>query len=481
MTIKRDRDCQANEVLTEWHYMQSGTRSRDYIYAGGRLISAVDRVTTLPGGCGGEARPDGTAIPITISTPGGSASVTFEGSGCRRASVVFTKTSGNIGCFSIEVRLVSTNALVGSSGTLCAPNGFLEPVTLPNGGEYRVTLTTGTGTGTATIQIYDVVDVAMPIAANGVPVPVDLLTPGQNTRLPFTGTGGQRVSVLVNVASGGFGCWGVEIWRKSPSSRVSPAYSTCASAGSGFLEPFELPATDEYEVVVNPSAQNTGSAAVHLYTVVDLMTPITADGTAVPIDLTVPGRKTRLRFSGVQGQRISALVTVTSGSFGCWPLEIWSVASNTPVIPQYGLCGSPRFLEPLVLPATGEYEVVADPSQSNTGTGTARLYTVTDVTGSITPGGVATPLALPVPGQMGTLTFTGTETYKATINVNGNFGCWTLTLVQPNNSALQSFGGCGVDFWMGPVTLPSGGTYTILVDPYSSGTGTATARLWLVP
>jgi hypothetical protein len=151
------------------------------------------------------------------------------------------------------------------------------------------------------------------------------------------------------------------------------------------------------------------------------------------------------------------------------------------VSPALSICGATAFVEPFSLPATGNYFLLIDPGQGNVGTGTAKLYTVTDVTGSITPGGGTTPLSLPVPGQNGTLTFTGTETYKATINVVGNFGCWTLTLLKPNNSPLQSFGGCGQNFWIGPVTLPSGGTYTILVDPYSSGTGTATAQLWVVP
>jgi hypothetical protein len=111
------------------------------------------------------------------------------------------------------VRLLSSNAVVAGPFGQCGTTGFLEPFTLPLAGEYLVTVDAVTGSGTATVQIYDVVDVELPIAADGLPVPVELLEPGENTRLPFTGAAGQRVSVLVNVVSGGFGCWAVEVWR----------------------------------------------------------------------------------------------------------------------------------------------------------------------------------------------------------------------------------------------------------------------------
>jgi hypothetical protein len=292
--------------------------------------------------------------------------------------------------------------------------------------------------------------------------------------------------VLVNVISGNFGCWALEIWSVATNTRVSPAYNPCAGTGPGFLEPFALPADGEYRVVVNPSLQNTGSAAVHLYEVVDVTTGITATGAGTQIDLTVPGRNARLRFSGTQNQRVSALVTVSSGNFGCWALEIWSVATNTRVSPAYNPCAGtgPGFLEPYALPATGEYDLVINPSLSNTGVGIARLYTVIDVEGSITPNSGAQPLSLLVPGQAGKLTFTGTETHKATITTlgtSGSFGCWWLRLLRPDNTTLQQWSQCTQNVTRGPVTLPSSGTYTIVVDPGMYNTGSADISLSLVP
>jgi YD repeat-containing protein len=474
------------EVLTEWQYTSSGSRARDYVYAGGRLITSIDRLVPLPTDCGGEERPDGTPQPITISTAGGSASVTFEGSGCRRASVLVMKTGGNIGCFTIDVRQASNNAVVGGPFTSCGSTGFVEPFILPVGGNYLVTVDASTGSGTANVQIYDVVDAELPIAPDGLPVPIDLLHPGENARLPFTGTAGQRVSVLVNVISGGFGCWAVEIWSVASNTRVSPAYSTCATAGPGFLEPFALPADGDYRVVVNPNLQNTGSAAVHLYEVEDVTTGITATGAANQIDLTVPGRNARLRFSGVQNQRASALVTVSTGSFGCWAIEIWSVATNTRVSPAYSTCAGtgPGFLEPFALPSTGDYDLVVNPNMSNTGIGIASLFTVIDVEGSISPNSGVQPLDLLVPGQAARLSFTGTASYKATIaftTTSGNLGCWWLRLLRPDGTTLQQWSQCSDDVTRGPVTLDSDGAHAIVIDPGMHNTGTANISLSLLP
>jgi hypothetical protein len=86
--------------------------------------------------------------------------------------------------------------------------------------------------------------------------------------------------------------------------------------------------------------------AVHLYNATDVETPITADGTVVPIDLTIPGRITRLPFSGTANQRLSLWVTVTGGSFGCaWSADIRRAETDVVVGSAASSCGSTAFLE----------------------------------------------------------------------------------------------------------------------------------------
>jgi hypothetical protein len=107
--------------------------------------------------------------------------------------------------------------------------------------------------------VFDVVDAETPLPSDGVPVPVELLQPGENARLPFTGTAGQYVSALVNVTSGSFGCWALEVWSVATNSRVGPANTTCASGtGSRLMEPVTLPLDGNYYVLINPNLHNTG-------------------------------------------------------------------------------------------------------------------------------------------------------------------------------------------------------------------------------
>ena len=74
--------------------------------------------------------------------------------------------------------------------------GFMEPQTLPDPGTYTLLIdVAATYTGNASAWLYDVpADVTTPITA-GSPLTVTLTAPGQNARLPFNGTAGQRVSV----------------------------------------------------------------------------------------------------------------------------------------------------------------------------------------------------------------------------------------------------------------------------------------------
>jgi YD repeat-containing protein len=474
----------ASEVLTELHTTATTIRVRDYVYVGNRLLSAVERVAPRFSDCGGTARPDGSPHPITIATPGGSASVPFEGSGCRRVSVLVNVTSGSLGCiWTIEIRNATTNALVGTSASSCGSTGVLEPVTLPANGDYvAIVRADNDDAGSATMRIYDLVDVATPIATNGVPVQADLLTPAQNARLPFNGTEGQRFSAWAKVASGAFGCiWTTEIRNASTNALVGTQAASCGN--SGFLEPVTLPSTGEYVVVVNPESHYTGTAAVHLYNISDVVTPITPTGTPVTVDLTTPGRNTRLPFAGTQGRRMSVWVNVINGALGCiWTVEIRSATTNALIGNSSSSCNSSGFLEPVTIPADGDYVVVVNPESTYVGRATVRLYDVVDDTTAATPGS-AVSVDLTVPGRNTRLPFTGTQGQRMSVLVNttsGAFGCvWTVEIRHAVSNALvgPSRSSCNGSAFLEPVALPADGSYVVVVNPETWYTGTATVLL----
>jgi hypothetical protein len=85
-------------------------------------------------------------------------------------------------------------------------------------------------------------------------------------------------------------------------------------------------------------------------------------------------------------------------------------------------------------------------------------------------GGSAVAVTLSTPGQNGTLTFNGTASQQVTVSLTSNlFGWVTVRLLKRDGSTLaRQFG-----FGNGNLaqTLPSTGTYTIVVDPSAAAVG----------
>jgi hypothetical protein len=79
---------------------------------------------------------------------------------------------------------------------------------------------------------------------------------------------------------------------------------------------------------------------------------------------------------------------------------------------------------------------------------------------------------LSVPGQNGTLTFSGTATQQVTVRMTGNtFGSTTVKLMKPDGTQLATVTSSSQTFNVATQTLPTTGTYTIVVDPGTANTG----------
>jgi hypothetical protein len=349
---------------------------------------------------------------------------------------------------------------------------MIEPQTLPEAGTYTVVVDpSGAGIGGASVTLYDVTDVTGSITVNGPSVNVNLNTPGQNARLTFDGTAGQRISA--NGASTFSSCWNLGIYK--PDGTQLANVFTCGS--NAFIEAQTLPVTGTYTLVADPSGAGTGSATLNLYEVIDVSGTITPGGAAVPVSLPTPGQVARLTFDGTSGQRIS--VNGSSSLTTCWTLAILKPDGS-----QLGgtfSCGSNIFLDPQTLPATGTYTVLVDPSGNGTGTATITAYDVVDVTGSITIDGPSVSPTISTPGQVARLSFSGTAGLRVSVNSSSSIStCWTLAILKPDGSQLASVFSCGSSIFIEPQTLPASGSYTVLIDPSGNGTGQATVNLYNV-
>jgi hypothetical protein len=204
-----------------------------------------------------------------------------------------------------------------------------------------------------------------------------------------------------------------------------------------------------------------------LYDVVDVTGTIIIGGSPVTVNLTTPGQNARLTFSATAGQRVS--FTQTAFSSCAHRLKILKPDGSTLI----DVCAG-SFVDVTVLPTTGTYTLVVDPGGTSTGSTTLTLYDVVDATGSLSINGSAIAVTITTPGQRAFLTFDGTGNQQVTVRITGNtMGSTTIKLNKPDGTQLTSSTSGASNFNLTTQTLPSSGTYTIVVDPSSTNTGSA--------
>jgi hypothetical protein len=331
------------------------------------------------------------------------------------------------------------------------------------------------------------------IAGDGSVVNVTVAS-GQNPCFKFYGHENQRVSALLTAVSPStFGnSWYLRLLRPNQSELTSAFI--CCGYTTDFLDAVSLPTDGDYTLVIDPAGTLTGSVSLQLYAINDVTGSIAADGSAVNVALTTPGQRGVLTLTATAGQTLSAKMTALSPT--SFP-NSWTMTLVGPIGPTAtnrgsgnGCCANTvAFMEDVTLQDAGTYQLIVDPASNFIGSVAVRLYTVTHVTGTMPTNGTGVTVSLPTPGANAYLTFTGTQGQHVSFSgANGTiayqeWGCdvWTSlrdasnTLV-PNSSVCMEPYGSG-----GPLTLPSTGTYTLVVDPTLDAVGNLTLSLTLSP
>lgn len=421
-----------------------------------------------------------TATTVTVSTANKIALRLFDATQGQRVAVLGTNgvTGQIIGC-DLMVSLLTPFATHAAPPACMEGSGFIDATTLNTEGTHTILVDPGgAATGSVTLTLYNVpADYTATITPGGSSVTASMSTAGQNATLTFSGTANQRVSLVgTNGMTGqiGLAC-DVNVSIVKPDSSFL-AYPTCME-GSGFIDVKTLPSTGTYKIFVNPTAAATGNLTLTLHDVpADTTGSITAGGSSVVTTVSTPGQNGTLTFSGTVGQRISLRGTNgMTGQIGlaCDVNVTVFKPDATALAPATCMEGS-GFLDAVALPATGTYTILVDPVAHAVGSLTLQLHDVpADTTGSVTVGGSAVAVPLGTPGQNGTLTFTGTATQQVTVRLTGNtYGQVTVKLLKPDGSQLLSSTSSASNFNLTTQTLPTSGTYTIVIDPVSANTGT---------
>jgi hypothetical protein len=420
----------------------------------------------------------GTEAIGTTTVPGQRNLFTFSGTQNQRVSVQVISSD-----FSGTLSLLKPDLSVLASTPVGPAGGFLDATTLPVAGTYTFVVDpSGVSTGALHFTAHDVpADPSVAITAGGPPVTLTTTVAGQNAYATFTGTVGQKVTVLVsNVVN----MDPAELDLLNPSgSHAIPAPATVTSSG-GWTQTVTLTQNGLYKILLDPLLANSGSADVQLFNVpADLSGPITP-GTPLTVTTTAPGQNATYTFTGTINTRVSLdLTNVTIDDLNVSVLK--PDGTNLIVKTHVGTTGA--FADPVKLTATGTYKVKVDPQSSFYGSVTVGVYVVpADTTGTLVLGTPQT-VTTTAPGQNATRTFSGTAGQRISFKFTGVTMASVKVIVKapgpsPVPTVVQRTFGTDGDF-VDPITLPAGrtGLYTVTIDPQGASTGNVTLTFYNVP
>jgi len=435
----------------------------------GKAVSAADFFVVPPGYTVAQVQITGRmAIGETRSvtlTSTGIALFVFDGAAGQRISVSGTSTFWGGSLYLYD----PYGTVIGSSG-FGGGVAFIDTLVLPLTATY--TLLAGSP-GSVSLTIHEVPpDITGTITPGGPSVTVTTTVPGQNARLTFSGTAGQRVSLYVDTSMR------TNVYVYNPDGTtlgtvvVNPGGTT-----PPFMDTKTLPATGTYTILVDPVLDRTGSVTLTLYDVPPDVTGTLTFGTPFTVTITTPGQNAQLTFSGTAGQRVSL-------KLGSTAIRITNVTVTNPdgttLVAADAGTGEKLAPDATTLAQTGTYTVRLDPSGADTGSREVTLYDVPpDVTGTITIGGPSVTVTITTPGQNGRPTFDGTagQLLRLTISDVTVPQTW-VSVLNPDGTTLvapQFFNVFGhiIDL----PALPQTGTYTIVLDPLETSTGSMTLTL----
>jgi hypothetical protein len=256
-------------------------------------------------------------------------------------------------------------------GSGCNINGigYIDRTELPVNGQYTLLIDARDGTtGRATMRVYAAQDVTGRVEPNGAPVSATIEQPGAIARYQFTATAGQRVFVEVPESNLPDQCSPLEL--RDPAGKLLT--TGCVINGNGDIDGTVLPADGTYTVVVDPNDRTIGTIALRLFAAKDQNGTIAVNGSPVVATIGQPGFITRYQFSGTAGTSVTLDATGATLPDQCSPLELRDPTGK--LLSTGCVINGEGSIDKTILPVTGSYTIVVDPSGAATGTVTLSLH-----------------------------------------------------------------------------------------------------------
>ena len=438
----------------------------------------------------GTITTDGTPVTVATTVPGQKAKLTFNGTAGQVISALLDNNTYTQ--FGIAMTLLAPDGsrVTGTSST--AGSQFIDASILPTTGTYTVVLAPGSsGTGQSRVRLFNIAsDFTASGTLGGAQIPITIGTPGQNAKITFAGTQGGRVAIAFSgaqfsgIVSSGFA---FKILQPDGTLFAGPFFGGPFSFGlsttSGFVEyndGFTFPVSGTYTLILDPNGDATGSMTVTLDDATDPTLNINADGSSNSFSTTNPGQNVHLNFAPTIGQRISAVISNITYLHA--PIVTLQRLSGGTVfnVQGAGSDGSNLFLDAITITDTGSYFLFVDPLNQEIGSASVTLYTINDVNTTVDTLNDPVTVTTTVPGQNANLTFSATAGQSLTLSASGSSFARNLcnvNLVNPGGFTITRVDCTSSGPWSTTVTAPQTGTYTIVVDPVLSSTGSLTVSM----
>ncbi|HEX5682809.1 MAG TPA: IPT/TIG domain-containing protein [Ideonella sp.] len=341
---------------------------------------------------------------------------------------------------------------------------------LPSTGTYTVAVQPSAGSSaTATLTLST--DSVAALAMNGAGVRFDAARPGQNGRFTFTGTEGRRTTIAWTDATIPGNYSYLRVYRPD-GVLVASSYFSADSLPNGALELGTLVMSGNHTVFIDPLRTNAGQVTVSVRE--NATGTVAVDGAATPVSL-LSGQAGRYSFTGAKGQRLGLGITGITTTPANGTVAVRVVDPNERLIKDCGNSATDFSCDIGPLLVAGKHVVEVEPARG--GSAALGLVLSNDAGGEVSRDPDAPTLfATERAGQNGRYTFSGTAGQATSVVwTEATFpGYWSyLYVYKPDGTRLAShhLGAAGPNGILDLGTLTDTGTYTVLIDPLTTGTG----------
>ena len=448
----------------------------------GQVLTTQDVTATLA--------TNGTPTVINLAQPGQQARVTFTGVVGQDWALDLSALTLSTGGQYVSYQVLRSDGVSIFSG-VCDSAGCSTLWQGMTAGTHTIVLTPSPSgvTGSVTLKSWASSRVTGALTL-GTAATYTSTVPGQAVQRTFTGTAGQQLGLaLSNFTTSVSGATLNAVVLKPDGTQLTSIGFTAANTTPTAvgLDLPTLPTSGVYTVLVYPYTKHATTFSGQVLTTQDVTATLATNGTPTVINLAQPGQQARVTFTGVAGQDwaldLSALTLSTGGQYVSYQVlrsDGASVFSGVCYPTGAGCSNSWRGM------TAGTHTVVLTPYPNGvTGNVTLKSWASSRVTGPLTLGTAATYTST-IPGQAVQRTFSGTAGQQlglALSNFTTSVSGATLyaVVLNPNGTELTSAGVTAANTTPAAVArdllLPSSGTYTVLVYPYSHHVTTFTGQV----